>query len=157
MDILEKIQFEALRFAGVPELPKEYSEGDGIWLRAIAKIMTNTAIQSYAIVENGGLGNVKFVKVFDSYGVSKILSLHPFVFANEKSVKSSPDALELKDELARAYSVSRQEIDSVPPEKLKELEENYRVKKALADEQAAAKRNENIKKAREAKAKKSEQ
>lgn len=151
MDRLENVKFEALRFAGVPDIPKEYDENDGIWLRAIAKVITNTAIHSYAIVENNGLGAVKFIKVFDTYGISRIESIHPYMFAETKNVKKSPDAFELKDELAKAYGVSREEIDSVSPEQLKELEENYRVKKALADKQAAAERSEKAKEAKAAK------
>ena len=106
MDRLENVKFEALRFAGVPDIPKEYDENDGVWLRAIAKVITNTAIHSYAIVENNGLGAVKFVKVFDTYGISRIESIHPYMFANAKSVEKSPDALELKDELAKAQKIS---------------------------------------------------
>lgn len=128
----DQVEFEAITFAGVPSIPEELSNDvdmSSVWSRAIAVILNNHGEKSLAIVRNNMTSTPSVIKLFDPYGVSKIISIHPYQFENISFPEGVKSKLELRRFLANAYNVSFEEMDSVDEGKLMKLYANYIVKK----------------------------
>lgn len=69
----------------IKELPKQYEEGSGFWLRAVVKVRKADNRNYYAIAERNGWGVMRYVK--DCGPMMRIIALvgvYPFMYLNEK-------------------------------------------------------------------------
>lgn len=76
---------EAMSEARVPELPKEWTEKERIWVQALVRVQkVNTKI-NWALAYNDGSGNPCVYKDYGSTAkIAKILSINPFSYLQEK-------------------------------------------------------------------------
>lgn len=117
-------EFEALSYAGVPELPAPLKEGDP-WAKAIAKVRTYTNRESYAIVKRNFAGeNPIVVKVFSTGGLAKIESIHPYMMIDISYARCNTIA-ELDQLLARVYKKKVSEIKPLTMEQKTKLHQLY--------------------------------
>lgn len=144
MNNLEKIEFEALRYAGVPELPEERGVNDGLWTKAIAVVTNHLGAKSYAIVRANAKGSPSVIKVFDQGGIARIDSVHPYEFITSNLPVGVRTEAELRPFLAREYGVSEEEMNAVPKDKFLELYRKWELKASLDREKARKEREEKV-------------
>lgn len=126
----EKELFEALMYAGVPELPPKARNGQ-IWIFAIAKVRTRTMQTSYAILRNR-LTLVSVVKTFGQGGVAKILSVHPYEMLEDKYRIRLP-LKEAVEHVANYYGKTKEEVAALPKDSLERLLLNEAMQAQIAD------------------------
>lgn len=144
MNNIEKIEFEALRYAGVPELPEERGMNDGLWTKAIAVTRTHIGAKSYAIVRANAKGAPSVIKVFDQGGIARIESVHPYEFLVSNLPVGIVTEAQLRSFLAKEYQVTEEEMNAVSKEKFLELYRKWELKASLDREKARKEREEKV-------------
>lgn len=84
MNIKEKSLKQALTSARVPELPKQYREGDGeYWLEAIVLVSKRDGTLSYAVAKREMDGAIKYISDYGNMSQIKgLISIHPYTYLN---------------------------------------------------------------------------
>lgn len=113
---------EALKYAGLSELPAENDE-TLIWTDAIARVIKRSGVGGYAIVVRGSDGTPSLKKTFGELVlVSSIEKIYPFTFLLQEHVPLFRD----KDDIIKYLLVRRGQshkdlFESLPNEELKNL------------------------------------
>ena len=110
MTRMEIAELDALRYAGVPEMPAEADEHTPVWIYAIARVTTNILTESYAIVKMDYGRSPIVIRSFTDEGIVRIDSVHPFKFLDARFVPSLESAVATKQYVAQAYGVSVDEV-----------------------------------------------
>ena len=127
-------ELDALRFAGVPEMPAKADENTPVWIYAIARVTTITMQQSYAIVRmNYGKAPV-IVRSFTVDGIATIDSVHPYKFLDAAFVPQLDSAAATKQYVASAYGVGIEEVKKLKKPELLRLFYMHCIKAQLAAE-----------------------
>lgn len=106
----EMDELDALRFAGVPEVPAQADENTPVWIYAIARVTTTTMRQSYAIVRMNYGRDPVIVRSFTVEGIAAIDSVHPYKFLDAAFVPKLDNAAATKQYVASAYGVDVDEV-----------------------------------------------
>ena len=129
-------------FAGVPELPAEADENTPVWIYAIAKCVTHALRESYVIVKvNFGKSPV-ITQAFNTDGVAKITSIHPYKFLEAHFVPKFTRAAETNQYIAEAYGVPLASVQKRKKEERLRLFYSHCVKKLLEYEKEQLKKRE---------------
>lgn len=132
MTAYERDELEALQYAGVPEIPAKVGKDTPVWIDAIAKIVTVTGRDSLAIVRQKEYGKEPVIrKVFNTDGVAKVVSVHPYKFLDGNFVPKLEDAAATKRYIASAYGVPVEKVDGRKKDELKALFYTHCIKAQL--------------------------
>lgn len=138
----EKEEYEALKWAGVPEIPEAAGKDTPVWIFAIAKVTTRTMSESFAIVKMNYGCSPFVVKSFSDEGIARIESVHPFKFIDSKYIPKFQDADAARKYIADAYGVPLEEITKLKKKDQLRLLYAHCIKQQLEDEKVKTKRNE---------------
>lgn len=116
MTHLQEIEFEAIQYAQVPSVPAEVKDGGAIWIFAIAKVLTVRGVESYVIVRNNMTDSPSVLKAFDTYGIAKFLSIHPYKFLDEKYIQTFKTLAEARKYISSAYKISPEAANKISKE-----------------------------------------
>ena len=84
---VDKSLIEALSYCHLRELPKEASEYDSIWIRAIAYVTKADTTKSYVLMDKAADGSYRIIKDFGTISnIVNVRSIHPFQFVSEDSL-----------------------------------------------------------------------
>lgn len=95
----------ALGYAGLRDLPPQYKEGDGWWVKALLLVRKRGLSESWCIAERDVRGVVRIIKDFGLvYQVVGILSVHPYEYLDYGTFGAEyKDAAEEREALIRFY------------------------------------------------------
>ena len=130
----ERDEFEALSFAGVPELPAAADDSTPVWIFAIARILTRSCRESYAIVRMNYGRQPEVVNAFNDEGVARIESVHPYRFLDARFVPKMETAADTKRFIAHAYGVPEESVKKLKKEELLRLFYMHCIKSQLTYE-----------------------
>lgn len=134
MGFLEESEFEALKYAQVPQVPEKATEDTPVWIYAIAKVLTYTLSEAYIIVKNSYGGDPEIIKTFCPGGVARVLSVHPYKFLDTSYVPKLSGEADTRAFLAKIYGVDRSEVNKLKKAALLKLLYCWCMKKQLEDE-----------------------
>lgn len=134
MTQIEEFELEALRYAGLPEMPEEAGPDTPVWIYAVAKLVMTTLSKGYAIVRNEYNGAPHMMKVFGTGAIARIESIHPYKFLDKKYVPTFKTEKQTKDFLAEVYGVERSSLNGLKKDTIAAMLYVYCMKKQLADE-----------------------
>ena len=106
----ERDEFDALQWAGVPEVPAEADKDTPVWIYAIAKVTTLSCRESYAIVKMNYGREPVVVKSFCSDGIGRVDSIHPYKFLDGRFVPKFDSASAMKSYIASSYGVTMESV-----------------------------------------------
>lgn len=138
----DKEEYEALKWAGVPEIPEAAGKDTPVWIFAIAKVTTKTMSESIAIVKMNYGRDPIVVKSFSDVGIARIDSVHPYKFLDSGYIPKFPDADSARKYIADAYCVPLEEIAKLKKKDQLRLLYAHCIKQQLEDEKVKTKRNE---------------
>lgn len=133
----EQMEFDVLRYAGIPSLPDAWKEGDPIWVRAVARTVTRTMGRSYAIVLNNYGKDPKVIKSFGDTGIAAIESVHPYMFLPPSLLPDARTLDSLRRFVAKSYGVEFAKVAKLGREDLLKLTYGHCIR--LCNEQENAK------------------
>lgn len=137
-------EFEVLSYAGIPSIPESLNDEMPVWVKAVAKVRNRNGGISYAIVSHVYGGNPKYIKTFDSSGIAKLISIHPYEFLNSGAIPEFPNITKLRAFLAKAYHVPIPKVAKLDQDNLKKLLINYCIEKQLEKSRQEAEAIERI-------------
>lgn len=149
---LKEQEFEVLSYAGIPHIPEVQSEDSRIWVKAVAKVRNRNGGISYAIISNVYGDNPKYIKTFDTAGIAKLVSIHPYEYLTEDSIPTFENINKLRGFLAKAYHVPIPKVAKLDQKSLKKLLINYCIEKQLEKARQEAETAEKIEQRRIAEA-----
>lgn len=126
----DRQEYEALRFAGLSEMPEileNGKKGGKVWVKAIAVVASYSGTRELAIVRNRAAGAPAVIKTFGSGGIKEIMEIHPYEYAEDSiypMVKNREEAVKF---VANTYGVSLKEASALSDEKLKAMLDNYAI------------------------------
>lgn len=83
--IVDKSLIDALSYCHLRELPKDASQYEGIWIRAIAYVTKADATKSYVLMDKAANGSHRIIKDFGTISnIVNVRSIHPFQFVSEE-------------------------------------------------------------------------
>ena len=138
----EREEFEALQWAGVPEIPEAAGKDTPAWIYAVAKVTTRLMDESFAIVKMNYGGEPIVVKSFSDVGIARIDSVHPYKFLDAKYLPQLRNAGETKKYIADAYGVQLADVEKLKKKELLRLLYAHCIKQQLEDEKAKTYNNE---------------
>lgn len=84
---VDKSLIEALSYCHLRELPKDASQYDSIWIRAIAYVTKADATKSYVLMDKDAKGSHRIIKDFGTISpIVSVRSIHPFQFVAEEAL-----------------------------------------------------------------------
>lgn len=134
----EREELLALEWAGMPEVPQEATDGTPVWIYAIARVLTYTSRESWAIVRMDYGRTPAVVKTFSDGGVARILSIHPYKFLDDRFVPKMENAAATKNFIAAAYGVPPDSVARLKKPDLLRLFYMHCIKDQLAYEEKQA-------------------
>lgn len=136
----EREEFEALNWAGVPEIPAAEDKDTPVWIYAIAVVTTTANRKSYAIVRQDYGRRPNMIKTFTDEGIARIDSVHPYKFLDANFVPKMENAAATKAYVAGAYGVTTDEIAKLKKPEILRLFYMHCIKTQLAAEKEQNKR-----------------
>lgn len=121
----EKLEFDVLNYTGQTSMPAEQDEKTSLWIYAIARIYTRRMNESFVVVRNDGNGGLSVMKTFDSDGIGKFISIHPYQFVSPLSMPKYNGIEGLRSLMKNAYGVTDSKVKNLGEDKLKKLYDNY--------------------------------
>ena len=146
MTKFEEIEYEVLKYAGIPAVPEPMDPDDEdertVWSLAVASVLNRNGEKSYAIVRNNFTSHPPVVKAFDPYGVAKITGIHPYEFTSIELPNGVKNVADFRNYISRVYGVSYDRVENLGMGKLMKLYQNYCVKKDAVEKEHERKREE---------------
>ncbi|MBO7684842.1 MAG: hypothetical protein J6Y20_04745 [Lachnospiraceae bacterium] len=130
----EREEYEALKWAGVPEVPEAAGKDTPTWIYAIAKVTTRLMGESFAIVKMNYGRDPIVVKSFSDVGIARIDSVHPYKFLDAKYLPQLRNADETKKYIADSYCVPLEDVAKLKKKELLRLLYAHCIKQQLEDE-----------------------
>jgi hypothetical protein len=131
MTQLERKEMEVLDYTGLTELPGELDPDGPIWVKAIAKVTTQTNTASYAVVYNDAAPEPKIVRVFDTCGVARIDALHPYEFLASDAVPAVKTVEEARSAVINLYGADPEAVKDFSKKKLLALLLRYALRRQI--------------------------
>lgn len=124
MNIKEKSLKQALTSVRVPELPKQYREGDGeYWLEAIVLVCKRDGSLSYAVAKRGVDGVIRYISDYGNMSQIKgLISIHPYTYLNNYKYIQSGSAEQKRAALIQFIGGDRKAEEAVSPMTDEEVE-----------------------------------
>lgn len=138
-------ELQAIMYAQVPEIPAAEDKNTPIWIFAIAKCLTYSCRETFAIVRMNYGKPPYIVRAFNTDGVAKILSVHPYKFLDNRFVPKLETKEAVIEFLAKAYDKDPNYIKSLKKADRMKLFYDCCIQTQLANEkeQTTPKDNEN--------------
>lgn len=128
----QKKEFEALRSAGLGALPAEARENGPIWVKAVLKVRTFRGGISYALAVGTDGRGYKITRTFDSDGIAKVLSVHPYEHLDRKHLSEPRSRSELVSVVSEAYGVDAEKVGALDEDELGRLLMAIAIRRQLA-------------------------
>lgn len=135
MNKSQEYELEALRHAGLPQLPPERDENTPVWIFAIAKIRTMLLGEAFAIVRNTFEETPAVLQYFGEGAIAKFESIHPYKFLDKKYVPTFDKQNTAKKFVAKVYEKPLAEVEKYNKADILKLVYNYCVQRQLKDEE----------------------
>lgn len=140
----ELLEYEALTFAHVPQMPPEEDKDTPVWVHALAKIKTYDLEDTFAVLRNGCGENHKVVKVFGTGGIGKIVSVHPYEFLDGRLLPDMDDTRRMQEYVMKTYGVPEKKVRPLKEEQLRRLIYNAAINDQVSRAAAERKRLEEL-------------
>lgn len=138
MTNLQRLEVEALEYAGLSSLPEAANSETPMWILGIAKVLTRENRYSYAIVRNKRSSSPAILKSFDSGSIARIVEVYPYKFLNSEYLLTFKTVGEARKFIVTAYNLPEEKVANLPKEKLLDIIFSYGVDRQLRDEKRAA-------------------
>ena len=117
----ERLEYDALRAADMPQLPPALNENTPMWVNAIAVVTTYTLCKAYAIVRNNLTPSPDVIQFFGTGGIARIESIHPYKLLDSSLLPDMKDIRKMKEFVMKKYGVAEEKVRPLKEEKLKKL------------------------------------
>lgn len=142
MNKTQQDETQALMYAGLPEMPAEADATTPVWINAIAKCLSHNLRETYAIVKMNYGKSPIIVRSFNTDGIAKVVSVHPYKFLDAKFVPKFSRAADTNQYIANVYGVSVSSVSKLKKEERLRLFYTHCIKQQEAYEKEQSQKTE---------------